>query len=226
MTIKLLSSEDWPDIEAVINTRKKFQDSGMSDDLHDKLKTNYVRNRIDLDDVYFFGYYDKDELTAIASFHGCGARWEIVVGITWTKAGVDSPRWSTSKFRAASTVELRNYAIEYFEKELNLRIIWTIGPDKPGWETLSDVEGCVMADRDRYEKIEVCTIPAFNFTDQPFINTYILVNYPLPTQQVVHKTVRKNWKLPEGMPPMSETPTVSVLPPPERQDIPTPHELP
>jgi hypothetical protein len=228
MTIKLLNRKnDWKDIEELIDTRKKLQNMGMTDELHGKLKEKYVKNRIDRDDVYFFGYYEEGELTAVSSFHRCPLRYDIVAGITWTKEGNKTPRWPTAQHYSTSIIELRNYAVEFFIREINLHTMWVIGPADNTWERLIEVEGCVLADREKFDKEVVMVIPALEFSDIPFIDQFVLVDHPLPTDQVVFRLTRIDWKDPnlgDDAPPQGKVPTEHIMP--ERGVIPVEHEMP
>jgi hypothetical protein len=215
MTIRILTNDDWDAIEALIDTRKKFQTSGMTDELHAKMKEYYVKKRYERDNVFFFGYFENDELTAISSFHRCPAAWDIVAGITWTKAGNETPRWPTCEHYATSIIELRNYAVSWFEAFYNMRSMWIIGPASTDWERLIEVEGCILADRTLYEKHVIMVIPALEFTEDPFIDKYVLVGHTVPTDQVVFCMTRLDWQLPEGMPPIGKL-VPSEFPMPER----------
>jgi len=226
MTIRRLTIDDWTAIEAVLDTRKKFQTTGMSDELHGKLKQNYVKSRLERGIVFLFGYFVDDSLMAISSFHAGSLPGHFVAGITWTKAGSNLPRWPECQHYASAIIELRNFCVEYFENEYFMEYMWIIGPADTTWERLIEVPGCVLADTTKYERKTISTIKANEWSIDPFINRFVLVNHTLPTDQVVFlmTNLHPKSRLPADAPKRMDTPTPHLAPP--KALIPTPHEMP
>lgn len=179
-------------MEAVVDTRQYFQATGFSPEWFAAMKLRAIKHRIAMG-IWWFGYFDGDELIAFQDAHISEYSLnDLILGMGYTKKGRVDEKWQDSKWPKVS-VELLNYAVEYLTDLCNAKSWWAIGPmPVPSAGRVVEVEGGAFMDGS-WERSDVGTVKAGTMTGDKFIDTYFLLDRPLPKDQLIMKFDKKDW---------------------------------
>jgi hypothetical protein len=229
--IRLLTLDDYPAMEAVVDSRPSFQGTGVDATWHTRTKEVYIKNRIGRDGVFWFGYFsDTNELLGFHEAHTIPfpfAQFDFVDGVTYTLKGKADERWQDTQ-RSKIAIELLNYTIDFFEKTGNLKSYWVVGPLIPASSgRFVETPGSRLMDG-TWNRTDVGQVTAGKFTGDHFIDSWLLMDGIPNKDQLVMKFDKIGWKDPR-LPPDAPEPTpnsFSGIHPPEGKYNPRATRLP
>lgn len=180
--IRLLTPDDWPQIESVIDTRRVFQETPIDETRHAELKHRYIHSRLNRGDVFFFGNFEGKELIAFHEAHGCSLGANFVFGASFCKPGAQ--RWKDSKW-AKPVVELNQFAVTFLRQK-KMIFLWVLGPEVPlSIGRMVEIKEFELSDPKKWKREDLLKIPANQFSGEEFIDRWVLLKKELPTSQLV-----------------------------------------
>lgn len=217
MTIRLLTTDDIPAMEAVIDTRPYFQGQAVTDEWRASMKQTYIRARF-RDNVWWFGYFsDDNELVGFREVHVSPfSPFDFISGATYTKAGKADARWQGSGWPQV-VLELLNYAVAHFVDQKLVKTWWILGPlTPPKAGRLIEQPGAAFGDG-TWTREQVGTVQVGTMTGDPFVDGWVLQGVPPMKDQVVFKFDKAGWvdpRLPKDAPPMGAKSSFDGVHPP------------